>query len=93
MTDRELLEYIAAQVGKLTTDVDDLKKAQIRVEDKVSGLEDKVSRIDSAVVRIENVHGEKLSALFDGWNQNTQQLERIEKEVSKHEEVILRRIK
>lgn len=53
MTDRELLELIAAQVGTLTTnvenvikaidnltkDVSDLKEGQLRIEDKLNDLE------------------------------------------------------
>lgn len=34
----------------------------------------------------------KIDALFDGYKQNSEKLDRIEKEVSKHEEIILRRI-
>lgn len=52
-----------------------------------------VNSINKTVIKIENEHGKKLSALFDGWKQNTEQLERIEKEVSRQEEVILRKIK
>ncbi len=35
----------------------------------------------------------KLDTLFDGYKQNSDKLDRIEKEVSKQEEIILRRIK
>jgi len=35
----------------------------------------------------------KITTLFDGYKQNSDKLDRIEKEVSKHEEIILRRIK
>ncbi len=35
----------------------------------------------------------KIDALFDGYKQNSDKLDRIEEEVSKHEEIILRRIK
>jgi predicted nucleic acid-binding Zn-ribbon protein len=78
-SDRGLLELTASQVSKLTMDMDELK-----VE---------VSSINKTVVKIENEHGEKLAALFDGYEQNSNKLDRIEKEVSRHEEVILRRIR
>ena len=45
------------------------------------------------VLKIENDHGKKLSALFDGYKQNSEKLDRIAAEVSRHEEFILRRIK
>ncbi len=35
----------------------------------------------------------KIDVLFDGHKQNADKLDRIEKEVSKQEEIILRRIK
>lgn len=79
MTDRDLLELIAAKVGGLETRMD-----------KMDG---EVQEIKKTVINIENDHGEKLKALFDGYYQHTDILERIEKEVSRQEEVILRKIK
>jgi len=43
--------------------------------------------------RIEVEHGQKLDALFDGYKLNSEKLDRIEAEVSKHEEIIIKRIK
>lgn len=63
------------------------------VLEKLTNLDEKVSSIDRTVIKIEIEHGNKLSALFDGWKQNTEQLQRIEQEVSRQEEVILRKIK
>lgn len=78
-SDRELLEMTAAQVNNLTTDFREMKTD--------------VKNIDKTVMKIEHEHGKKLSALFDGYKQNSDKLERIEKEVTKHEEFMLRRIK
>ena len=47
----------------------------------------------SDIVRLENELTPKIEALFDGYKQHTDILERIEKEVSKQEEIIIRRIK
>jgi hypothetical protein len=76
MTDRELLELIATQVGKLTTDVDYLK-----------------TEVSKTNMTIEHDIQPKLSALFDGYKQNAEKLDRIENEVSKHEEIIWKRVK
>jgi len=54
---------------------------------------EKIDNIDKTVLSIEQNHGRKLEALFDGYKQNSEQLNLIGQEVSKHEEVILRRIK
>ncbi len=56
-------------------------------------VDSRLTSVENVVTRIEHDHGQKLQALFDGYKQHTDQLERIEKEVSKHEEVILRRIR
>jgi hypothetical protein len=53
MTDRELLELIAAKVGGLETRMD-----------KMDGG---IQEIKKTVINIENDHGEKLKALFDGY--------------------------
>lgn len=45
-----------------------------------------------SVAKIEVEHGEKLAILFDGQEQHKQILERIEKEVTRHEEIILRNV-
>ncbi len=160
MTDRELLELIAAQVGKLTVDVDEIKAtlptmatkdelaeirstiatkddlaeirstmatkdnlaeirstmatkdnlaeirstmatkdelAEIRstmaTKDELAEVKNDLKFVKETVIRIENDHGQKLGALFDGYKLNSEKLDRIEKEVAKHEEFILKRIK
>ncbi len=71
ITDRELLEMIATQVGKITYDIQDLKSGQKSIE-----------------LMIENSIKPKIDSLFDGLKQNTDQLERIEKEVSKRQRTL-----
>jgi len=54
-------------------------------------LDEKADKSD--IVRIENELNPKVNALFDGYKQHTDILERIEKEVSRQDEIIMRRIK
>lgn len=61
-----------------------------KMEKDISGVKNEVLMIN---MRIEHDIMPKLEVLFDGYKQNTEQLSRIEVEVTKHEEVILRRIK
>ncbi|AOY76782.1 hypothetical protein [Clostridium formicaceticum] len=56
-------------------------------------IKTEVADVKKTVIKIENDHGKKLSALFDGYKQNSEKLERIEQEVSKHEEMIYRRVR
>jgi predicted nucleic acid-binding Zn-ribbon protein len=138
MTDRELLEKIAAQIGVIDYRFDEmesqfngLENRFDRLESRFDGLESrfdglesrfdglesrfdgleeemhkgfknvdtKINQLDSEVkdvkrrvIKIEDEHGKKLSALFDGYKQHSDILARIENEISKHEEIILRRI-
>lgn len=59
---------------------------------KKDSLDKKVDNLEKTMLLIKLDHGKKLDALFDGYKQNTEQLVRIKREVSKHEEVFLRRI-
>ncbi len=107
MTDRELLELIASQVGVLTKDMTEVKgrlagvenhltgvedrltgveDRLTGVEDRLTGVEDRLTGVEGAVVKIEIDHGQKLGALFDGQKLNSEKLDRIEAEVTKHGE-------
>lgn len=55
-------------------------------------VNERLDKVEKSVVNIENDHGKKLDALFDGYVQNSEKLTRIEKEVSKHEEIIWKRV-
>ena len=101
--DKEILELLKSiqgdikgvnkRLGNLETKVDNLETKVDNLENKVDNLETKVQHIDNKVNIIEQEHGKKLTALFDGYTQNAQKLDNIQEEVSKHEEVILKRIK
>ena len=64
-----------------------------KVDERFEGIEERLGTLEKTVLKIENEHGEKLDALFDGYKQNSDKLDRIEREVSKHEEFIIRKIK
>ncbi|NLC44558.1 MAG: hypothetical protein GX783_09795 [Clostridiales bacterium] len=63
------------------------------VKGDIKDLKGEVAEVKKRVIYIENDHGAKLDALFDGYKQNSDRLTRIEAEVSKHDEFIMRRIK
>lgn len=82
---------------KLESDVGDLKSDVGTLKSDVGDLKSDVGTLKSDVKKMgAKIDGEitpKLEALFDGYKQNTEKLTRIENEVLKHEEVILRRVK
>ena len=49
--------------------------------------------VDQKLTFIEQNHGKKLQALFDGYKQHSDQLDRIEEKVSEHEGIIVRKVK
>ena len=87
------LDNLENKVDNLENKVDNLETKVDNLENKVDNLETKVQHIDNKVNIIEQEHGKKLTALFDGYTQNAQKRDNIQEEVSKHEEVILKRIK
>ncbi len=60
--------------------------------EKLTALDKRITSLENTLTRIEINHGDKLAALFDGYKTNSEKLDRIENKVSKHEEIILRRI-
>jgi archaellum component FlaC len=63
------------------------------IQSQSSSMQKDISDLKKAVLRIENDHGNKLNALFDGYKQNSERLFRIEEQVSRQEEFILKRVK
>lgn len=102
----ELLTKMYAEMNKRFDDVnekfgvvdkrfDDVDKkfdnVDRRFDDVNKKLDAKADKSD--IVRIENKLDKDSKALFDGYKQNSEQLNRIEQEVSRNEEVVLKRVK
>lgn len=79
-------EKLFELMEKMYAEMQDIKK-------DVKGNSYKIDNLEKIVLRMEQNHGQRLEALFDGYIQNAQKIDKIEREVSKQEEVILRRIK
>ena len=77
----------------MTKMYDEMQEEFKEVNLKIDNLGNEVKETKNKVIIIEQEHGKKLDALFDGYKQNSDKLDRIEEEVSRHEEIILRRIK
>lgn len=86
MATKDDIARLEQRIGSVEGKVDSL-------DQRMDSLEGKVDSLERTVLRIEHDHGEKLSALFDGYEQNSQKLDRIEQEVAKHEEFIIKRVK
>ena len=86
-------EKIYDLLEKVYIELQETKDEVKGVKDEVKGVKDEVKEVKDRVTIIEQDHGKKLDALFDGYKQNSEKLDRIEKELAKHDEIILRRIK
>ncbi len=91
-SDRELLELVVAQVSKLTMEVSGMKSDMIGMKSDMIGLRtdmqkgfnqvnERIDKVEKTVLKIEQEHGEKLSALFDGYKQNSEKLECLDEKV------------
>lgn len=70
-----------------------LMEGQEEIKIRLGKVENRIENVENTVTKIENEHGKKIDALLDGYKQNTEKLNKIEQEVAKHEEVILKRVK
>ncbi|MBP7279791.1 MAG: hypothetical protein BWY74_02351 [Firmicutes bacterium ADurb.Bin419] len=61
--------------------------------ERFDGVDQRFDGIDRRLAFIEQDHGKKLQALFDGYKQHSDQLDRIEEKVSEHEDIIVRKVK
>ena len=86
VTNEHLFEF-------MTKIYSEMKEGFEEVNLRVDNLENEIKETKDKVIIIEQEHGKKLDALFDGYKQNSDKLDRIEQEVSRHEEIILRKIK
>ena len=89
MTDRDLLELIACQVGILTTQVDGFTMRMDGLTMRMDGLTKDMAEVKAIVVKIENDHGQKLGALLDGYKQNSERLDKVEEKLAEHEIILL----
>ncbi len=86
ITNEQLFEFMTKMYGEM-------QEGFTEINSRINNLESEMRETKNKVIIIEQEHGKKLDTLFDGYKQNADKLDRIEKEVSKHEEIILRRIK
>lgn len=74
-----------------------MQKGFAEVNSKFDGISARVDSLEKQVSKtnliIENEVNPRLAALFDGYKQNADKLDRIEAEVSRHDEIIWKRVK
>ena len=77
----------------LTKIYSEMKEQFTEVNSRIDTLQTEVKTIGNQVTKFENDLKPKVEAALDGYTQHTDILERIEKEVTRQDEIIMRRIK
>lgn len=78
---------------KMYSEMQEMKGDMKEMKQDISGLKQDVSSLKKDMVRMEDKMDAKLSALFDGYKQNTEQIQELKKELSSQEEFIIKRVK
>ena len=74
-----------------------MEKMYSEVQDGFKDIRGRLEKVETETLKtniaIEQDIKPKLDALFDGYKQNAERLDRIEHQVSKQEEIIIRKVK
>jgi len=89
----EYLAHLTQSITEVRLEMKDMRGEVTDMRGEITNIRGEVTDLRKTIIRIEKEHGEKLSALFDGFQLQTEQLNRIEEKVSTHDEYILKRIK
>ncbi|MFZ5353379.1 MAG: hypothetical protein ACOZCL_11765 [Bacillota bacterium] len=93
----ELMEKLYRELSSFRSETNEkfegIDKRFEGVDKRFDNLESDVKSLKKDIIRIENDLKPKIEAALDGYKQHTDILERIEKEVSRQDEIIMRRIK
>ena len=93
MTDRELLQTILNKIGSMDERIAGMDERITGIEAELKEVNNNINLTRETVIKIEYEHGKKLGALFDGHKFISEKLDRIEGEVTRHEEIIMRRLR
>lgn len=98
--EEKIFELLTQMYSELNGKMDNMQNQLNGMQGRMDGMQNRMDNMHTEikdlkkiVMNIETDHGNKLDALFDGYRQNAARLERIEAQVSKHEEFIIQRIK
>lgn len=90
MENERFQNLVLEHMARLTQDITEVKNQVSDLDAKVSNLG---TRVDKIEIVIENDIALKFEAIFDGQKQMVEQLNRIEKKLDQHDEIIFKRIK
>ncbi len=86
----QLFEFMTKMYGEMQ---EGFKELRGEIQENRGLIQENRDEIRNINAKIEHEIMPKLDILFDGYKQNSDKLDRIEKEVSRHDEIILGRVK
>lgn len=82
---------------KMYSEMQQIKGEITGIKGEVKNINTRLDKVEKEVVKtnvaIEQDIKPSMSALLDGYKQNTEQITRIEKKLNEHDEIIIRRVK
>lgn len=90
---QEGFKKVDTEIQGVKGDIKEVKGDIKGIKGDIKEVKERVGNLENRMVKMEDDNHRNFTALFDGYKQNTEILVRVEKEVSRHEEIILRRVK
>jgi chromosome segregation ATPase len=87
------MDSMQGKMDSMQGKMDSMQGKMDSMQGQIDNIHTEINDLKKVVLRIETDHGNKLDALFDGYKQNSDRLDRIEIQVSKQEEFIFKRVK
>lgn len=91
--DEKVFDLITKMYSEMNQRFDSVDNKIKDMDTEIKFIGTEIKSLGNQVLKLENCLVPKVEALFDGYKQNTETLARIEKEVSRQEEIIMRRVK
>lgn len=77
MDENKILDFMK----KIYIELQSHGKKLDNLDSRLTNVEDRLTNVEKTVAKIEIEHGEKLSALFDGYKQTNDRLDRMESKI------------
>ena len=93
----DLFELMTKMYNEIQGMKQDINKRFDGMENRLENVENRLTNVENEVqkinISIENDIKPSISALLDGYKQNSEQITRIENRLNEHDEIIIKRVK
>ena len=79
----ETLKLILEKISSMDNKMNEMQQDMSNMKQDMSSMNNKLTSLEQNMVRLENKVDEKLSALFDGYSQNTKSINILNEKVDK----------